>query len=320
MGLFSSFRKNKQQTDLGQGAYRSKADTGFDPGAEVEAPRGRSRKAKTSGASGNQANEAADPVLPEKKRARRRLVGAVALVLAVVIVLPMILDSEPKPLVEDIAIQIPSRDSKASGAPVSASASVNNVNSLDQKEEIVDPTSIAAASPSRSAPVPLAIGATTGARVTSDAVAAIPSAAKIVSPTEFTPKPETKPKAEVKPKLIPKVDPKAMREPVSAADKHSDSARAQAILEGRIEPASSNGEKKSEKIVLQVAALASQDKANELQGRLKEAGIHSYTQKASAQTGDRIRVRVGPFNSKEEAERVRAKLTKLGLSGSLVPG
>ena len=42
-----------------------------------------------------------------KKRARRRLVGAIALVLAVVVFLPMILDNKPKPVSQDIAINIP---------------------------------------------------------------------------------------------------------------------------------------------------------------------------------------------------------------------
>ncbi|KPK28631.1 MAG: hypothetical protein AMJ66_10615 [Betaproteobacteria bacterium SG8_40] len=42
-----------------------------------------------------------------KKRARRRLVGAIALVLVVVIFLPMVLDNEPKPVSENIAINIP---------------------------------------------------------------------------------------------------------------------------------------------------------------------------------------------------------------------
>ncbi len=48
-----------------------------------------------------------DEELQLKKRARRRLVGAIALVLLVVVFLPMFLDSEPKPLNQDIAISIP---------------------------------------------------------------------------------------------------------------------------------------------------------------------------------------------------------------------
>ena len=46
-----------------------------------------------------------------KRRARRRLVGAIALVVLVVIVLPILLDSEPKPISQDLTIQIPGIDS-----------------------------------------------------------------------------------------------------------------------------------------------------------------------------------------------------------------
>jgi DedD protein len=48
-----------------------------------------------------------DPMLPEKRRAHRRLIGALALVVAAIVGLPMILDSQPKPTVTDISIQIP---------------------------------------------------------------------------------------------------------------------------------------------------------------------------------------------------------------------
>lgn len=44
-----------------------------------------------------------------RKRARRRLVGAITLVALMVAVLPMILDDEPKPVGQDIAIDIPSQ-------------------------------------------------------------------------------------------------------------------------------------------------------------------------------------------------------------------
>jgi DedD protein len=45
-----------------------------------------------------------------KKRARRRLVGAVALALLAAIVLPMVMDQEPGPTAPDIQILIPSQD------------------------------------------------------------------------------------------------------------------------------------------------------------------------------------------------------------------
>ena len=54
------------------------------------------------------AKAVSDEELQLRKRARRRLVGAVALVVIVVVFLPMILDNEPKPLSQDIAINIPS--------------------------------------------------------------------------------------------------------------------------------------------------------------------------------------------------------------------
>jgi len=52
-----------------------------------------------------------DADLQLKKRARRRLVGAAALALLAVIVLPMVMDREPRPLSQDIQVRIPSQDS-----------------------------------------------------------------------------------------------------------------------------------------------------------------------------------------------------------------
>jgi DedD protein len=51
-----------------------------------------------------------DADLQLKKRARRRLVGAAALALFAVIVLPMVMDREPRPLTQDIQVRIPSQD------------------------------------------------------------------------------------------------------------------------------------------------------------------------------------------------------------------
>ena len=42
-----------------------------------------------------------------RKRARRRLVGAIALVVIVVVFVPMILDNEPQPVSQDISINLP---------------------------------------------------------------------------------------------------------------------------------------------------------------------------------------------------------------------
>ena len=108
MGLLSKFGKDKQDAaGEDSGYYRAQDDRALDEKA-------RSKRASSAGADAAPRRGACknipDPVLPEKKRARRRLVGAIALALAVAIGLPMLLDSEPKSSVSDIAINMPSKD------------------------------------------------------------------------------------------------------------------------------------------------------------------------------------------------------------------
>jgi len=59
-----------------------------------------------------------DQELQLKRRARRRLLGAIVLVTAIVVVLPMVLDTEPRPVSQNITIRIPSTDSEAFKAKV----------------------------------------------------------------------------------------------------------------------------------------------------------------------------------------------------------
>jgi len=58
-----------------------------------------------------------DDELQLRKRARRRLVGAVVLVLLVVVFLPMLLDHEPRPLSPGVAITIPAQGTADSRFP-----------------------------------------------------------------------------------------------------------------------------------------------------------------------------------------------------------
>jgi len=51
-----------------------------------------------------------DDVNTLKRRGRRRLVGAIALVLAAVILLPMVFDSEPRGTAPPVSVRIPSED------------------------------------------------------------------------------------------------------------------------------------------------------------------------------------------------------------------
>ena len=338
MGLFS--RKSKQD--------RLAEDSGRFYSKDDDAALGERARAKraTNAGGGATRRPGADPMLPEKKRARRRLVGAIALALAAAVGLPMLLDSEPKPLAGDIAIQIPAKD-KAAPLPVpAADKAVSAADSVDKGEEVVE-----APPPAPAAKAPAAVAA-----AKPDSVATQP-------PAVTAPKPE--PKVEHKPepakpehKEVPKAEhkdaiaearraekEKAEREKAehdraehekaerlarearekakkAAEDKpvkpKDDAARAMAILEGKPAEKEKPAESSSQRFVLQVAALSSQEKAAEVQAKLREAGISSYTQKTSTPSGELIRVRVGPLN-KEDAEKVRAKLGRLGMSGAMTP-
>jgi DedD protein len=335
MGLFSLFRKNKQESSSGQGEFLSRS------ASESATTRSRSSNARKSSRAAK--DDANDPVLPEKKRARRRLIGAVALVLAVVIVLPMILDSEPRPLADDIAIQIPSKDGK-NAAPVSApvSAPADDKESrlaklaansaVEPKEEFVDPATLA---PAGEKPA-IAPGMSA---MPSGPASAAPAPVEKIEPPKPAPKAEVK--AEVKESKTEskassrtaehehkdehKASKDAKAKPADKVEKSDKSdksdARALAILEGK----SASADKKSApaasggKFVIQVAALATQDKIDELRGKLSSAGIKSFTQKVATQAGERTRIRVGPFASRDEADKMRAKINKMGLNATIVP-
>jgi DedD protein len=314
MGLFSS--KNKRdRTAQDSGRFYSKDDDAA-VGERARAKRA-SHAGATAGASSRRS--ANDPMLPEKKRARRRLVGAIALALGAAVGLPMLLDSSPKPLAGDIAIDIPAKDkaaalpvpavpaasapaastaAPAAAAPAPRERTVTAVESIDKGEEVI------------AAPPPPRLDAHK-AEPKPQAVAEQPRSEHKEARAEH--KDATKPEhkdAKADARLAEKADktdkpakPKLEDKPV----KPRDEARALAILEGK--PAEPKPEAaSSQKSVLQVAAVSSADKAAELQAKLRDAGVSAYTEKAP---GGLIRVKVA--FSKDEAEKVRAKLAKLGL-------
>ncbi|MRV75003.1 sporulation protein [Duganella sp. FT92W] len=383
MGLFSKFSKNKQDAAGQDSGYYSKADD------QAVLERARSKRAASAdGPAARRSRSGDDPALPEKKRARRRLVGAVALALGVAIGLPMLLDSEPKPLASDIAIQIPSKDKPAEPASVPHSATgqgVSDVAALDKNEEIVDAPVPAkpAAVPAPVAAAPVAAKpAATATPAPAAALAATPAAAPAVKPVHAEPpaalakdplkeaaakatadklaleaklakehkaqeqkeakeRADAKAKAEHEQKLA---DAKADAKAKADADAKAREAKARLEQEQKLAKAKADAEAKAKadetkhpkfddsaramailedkpsdtRYMVQVAAVASQEKVDELQAKLKEAGIKSFTQKVNTAGGGALtRIRVGPFSSKDEAEKVRAKLSKIGLSSSL---
>ncbi len=73
------------------------------------------------------AKQLTDDELNIRRKARRRLVGAIALTLAVVVILPMVLDSEPRPVVQDIELRIPAPDKVGEFVPGMAASEVAGV-------------------------------------------------------------------------------------------------------------------------------------------------------------------------------------------------
>jgi DedD protein len=316
MGLFSFSRKNKQEPVSSDGEFYSRADE------ESTAIRGRGRRKD------KQTNDPVDPVLPEKKRARRRLVGAIALVLAAIIGLPMIFDSEPKPVADDITIQIPSKDKPSSKASISnqsiapSGSRIAASASLDPKEEVVavsaNPAAVTTAMVAGGAAV--ATAAVVKNKVSDKPSESIkPAAIDKVQVAES--RPEAKPTQTASTKIEAKGEPKpevAANQKLNDAPKAKDKAKDSATHPDSKDGSKTIADKNAGKYALQVAALLTQEKINELQGKLKKAGFTTFTQKVPTESGVSTRIRVGPYASKEEADKARAKLIKMGLNGTPV--
>lgn len=72
------------------------------------------------------------------------------------------------------------------------------------------------------------------------------------------------------------------------------------------------------RFIVQVGAFEQDSKAKEVRAKLEKAGIKTYTHIAQTKEGKRIRVRVGPFASKEEAQKTVEKIKSLQLSASVL--
>ena len=65
--------------------------------------------------------------------------------------------------------------------------------------------------------------------------------------------------------------------------------------------------------MVQIGAFSDNNKAHEARMKLERAGLKTYAQVIESKDGRRIRVRVGPFPTKQEAEKVGEKIKKLDL-------
>jgi DedD protein len=73
-----------------------------------------------------------------------------------------------------------------------------------------------------------------------------------------------------------------------------------------------------ERFVVQVGAFADVTRAREARLKLERAGMKTYTQVVDTKEGRRIRVRVGPFTTKAQADKAAEKIKKLDLPAAVL--
>lgn len=235
------------------------------------------------------ARNVSDEELQLKKRARRRLVGAIVLVTAVAVVLPMVLDSEPRPVNQNINIQIPSPDAgvlSTSPTPLKPADTATPPKAEARPETVAEP---------KAAPA-------TEAKPEVKAEAK-PEAKAETRPIEVKAEPKAEPKAEAKAETKAPAKPLAKVEPAKTKDSAREKPKA----------AATGG------FVIQVAALSDVAKAKELQAKIAGGGMKAYTEVVQTAKGPVTRVRVGPYSTREAAEKARLQLQKLQLDGKVVP-
>lgn len=265
---------------------------------------------------------AAESVEAMRTRARHRLIGSSVLVLLGVIGFPLLFDSQPRPIAVDIAIEIPDKNAaKPLAAAPAAQASKAGadivVESDAGKPHTVAPTAPVAVAPA--ARVPAATPAPSPSRAVAGAVSVAPAA-----PVKPATKPEPKPAEKPVVKPVEKPVEKPAEKPQTTVD---DGAKARALLEGKeaVKPlvapavvgavASAAG---TSRYVVQIGAYSDVAKAHEARVKLEKAGLKTYTQVVQPKEGKRIRVRVGPFESKAEADKVADKIKKLDLPAAIL--
>lgn len=239
-----------------------------------------------SGAQGNPATHPPQSIDAVRRRARHRLIGAAVLVLLGVLGFPLLFDTQPRPISVDIPIEIPAKNPVA---PLKSAKAAPSSPAVKVEPKAPAPAADAGVSTSDSL---------SAQEEVVESVRSTAPAAPAVAKVEPKPEPVAKPAAPA---------PEAVKTPAAATE----AARAKALLEGK-PPAG------AERIVVQVGAFAEAVRAREVRLKLERAGLKTYTHVAETPQGQRIRVRVGPFTSRAEADKVAVRVKALGLPAAIL--
>ncbi len=228
-----------------------------------------------------------------RRRARHRLIGAVVLVLVAVIGFPLLFDAQPRPVAVDTPIVIPERQA---AAPLLGAASV--------------PPEQAPAKPLLPAPEPVTPQASLDAReevVPSEKEKTAEKAAEKVAEKPA----EKAPAAKEEAKASPPAKSDKPEKPSPAATAKEEASKAQALLDGKADAATA-------RFIIQAGAFSDAAKVREVRRKLEQAGFKTYTQVVEKDGKSSTRIRVGPFASREEADKVVARIRKLDLQASVL--
>ncbi len=241
------------------------------------------------------AADAPDAVSAARTRARRRLIGAALLLGFGVVGFPLLFETQPRPVAVNIPIEIPRRDKAPplalppSGASAPASAALPAA-SLEAVAERAAPVAEADAAV---ATAPAAAAAALPAAPRASATASAPASAEAASA----------------------VNRRATADGGAAAKpRDDDGARAKALLEGK--PAAVAAD--SARVVVQVGAYTDANKLREVRSRVEKLGMSTYTQVVEVNGSRHTRVRVGPFQSRAEADKAAARVRAAGLPAAIL--
>lgn len=108
------------------------------------------------------------------------------------------------------------------------------------------------------------------------------------------------------------------RKEKDSKESRGEADRAAAILSGKAEKTDKNKDKAGDgNFVIMLGSFSNEANARNLHDRLAAQGIRTYSENLNTPQGTKVRVRVGPFNDRDKAEKVLEKLRGQGISGAI---
>ena len=271
-----------------------------------------------------------------RRQARQRLIGAGVLLLLGVIAFPVVFETQPRPVVppdlpmrltsEPVAPEVtqtqPLVQREIPSRPASAQTTDTPPGSSTGAEPVSEPAAAASAM--------------TTASTTAEAVAPAPPVSAAQTPsspadtTERLPDPAAKRAPVTGTSAVsppqpagssavsagaPALASTATATTASAASAASSTPAASAASAARESPAAPAA---VPRFIVQVGAFADAGSVRSLRARIERLGLSTYTQAVDTSAGRRIRVRMGPYESREDANRALEKLQQSGVSGGMV--